>query len=155
MKHRKFIVPEKNKKPLDEKEIKRLLKHARKVYNPTGKKCPKCGSKDMFYDSSAGPIVGGFIVNVVRRDGTVGPSRGAHHTGAWICNNCLNKGLSGWKTETKEKQLIPSKKEFIKTKSLEDLLKCSKCGTPFKKIDDHTYKFACECVKSTLNISVG
>jgi len=74
---------------MEKKELNAFLKRLQKHDNPTGKKCPVCGSKNMYYDNLAGPIVGGFIVDHVRSDGTVGPSQGAHHTGSWVCYNCI------------------------------------------------------------------
>ena len=38
---------------------------------------------------------------------------------------------------------------------LEDILKCSICGKPFKQLDEHTYKADCKCISSKLRIAVG
>jgi len=39
---------------------------------------------------------------------------------------------------------------------LRDILKCPKCGTEFRKIDEYTYEYACDCIKNKrIRISVG
>jgi hypothetical protein len=47
------------------------------------KRCPVCGSKYLFFDPTAGPIVGGV------GDWIHPPN--AHPTGAWICLDCVEK----------------------------------------------------------------
>jgi len=40
--------------------------------------------------------------------------------------------------------------------SFRELLKCSMCKTPFKKIDEHTYEYGCDCPHGRkIRISVG
>jgi len=39
--------------------------------------------------------------------------------------------------------------------TLEDVLKCPACGTKFEKIDEHTYKYACDCISKDIRVSVG
>jgi hypothetical protein len=36
-----------------------------------------------------------------------------------------------------------------------DILKCTKCGAKFRKIDDYTYEPTCDCIKKKIRISVG
>jgi len=90
------------------------------------KKCKECGSIRMYFDPSAGPIVGG-----------VGDWRhppNAHPTGAWICMDCIKiNSEKRLKEEEEQKireapQVIKQKKSQIKKlqkeiKELEKLMK--------------------------------
>ena len=42
-----------------------------------------------------------------------------------------------------------------RTPTLDELLTCSMCGKKFIKINDHTYKPNCDCIKKSIRISVG
>ena len=48
-------------------------------------KCKKCGSIRMYFDPSVGPIVGGFAPS--------GKIPNAHHTGSWICMDCVRDSI--------------------------------------------------------------
>ena len=52
------------------------------------KKCPKCGSKNIYFDKTAGPYVGGVIMYEVGKDGYVHPTEGSHPVGMWMCLDC-------------------------------------------------------------------
>jgi len=39
--------------------------------------------------------------------------------------------------------------------NIHDILKCPKCGKPFKKIDSHTYEPDCGCYDIDIRVSVG
>lgn len=72
--------------------IRMKPKNFLRIYNPKGRKCSKCGSKNMFYDTSKGRIVGGLIVPILdKKSGHIHWSQGAHHVGAWICLDCEKK----------------------------------------------------------------
>ena len=129
-------VMTKNWKMPSEKELKKRFcqDNLRKIIP---KRCKVCGSKYLYFDSDAGPIVGGV--------GTCSHPPNAHSIGAWICMDCISKY-----------PLMKACSESNKKKeSLQDILKCSKCGKPFKKIDEHTYEFDCNCSHKKLRVSVG
>ena len=69
----------KNSKTLSAKQIKKSIcdENLKKLIP---KRCKICGSKYLYYDSMAGPIVGGI--------GTCRHLPNAHPTGAWICLDC-------------------------------------------------------------------
>lgn len=54
-------------------------------------------------------------------------------------------------------------KQFMKNYTLEDLLQCPMCGTPFvnaydtilKQVNPHIYRPNCKCYKKEIRISVG
>ncbi len=48
-------------------------------------KCPKCGSIETKVESR---VVGGLIVQEVKKDGTVGPSPGARQITSVFCAKC-------------------------------------------------------------------
>ena len=79
-----------SKKPMTAEQFKRNLCEAnlRKV---KPRHCPKCGSKYLYYNPMAGPIVGGLITMHADKDGNIHPSRGAHPIGQWICIDCQDK----------------------------------------------------------------
>lgn len=78
------------------------------------KKCPKCGEK-MFYDSEAGPIVGGLIMMKVGKDGIVRPTEGAHPVGDWVCIKCNSNSFIA-DIKDFEKTIKKHKKKFKKVK---------------------------------------
>ena len=71
------------------------------------KRCPVCNSKYLYYDSSAGPIVGGV--------GTWKHPPNAHPIGAWICLDCAERSYKE-REEYKRKQKIKEAPEQIKKK---------------------------------------
>jgi len=83
------------------------------------KKCPQCGSKYLYFDSMAGPIVGGVSW------GNKIPN--AHPVGAWICLDCAIKQSEKdrkYEEEQKRKEapeLIKKKK--AKIRKIEDEIK--------------------------------
>ena len=49
----------------------------------------------MYYNPQAGPIVGGLIMMKSDKNGYIHPTEGAHHTGGWICLDCMEKKRNG------------------------------------------------------------
>jgi len=94
--------------------------------SPNPRKCEVCGSKYMYYNSTVGPIVGGFAMS--------GEIPNAHPTGMWICFDCqMEESKKQKEYERKQKikeapSLIKKKEEQIKDfkKEISDLKKLVK-----------------------------
>jgi len=80
--------------------------------SPNPRTCKVCGSKYMYFDSMAGPIVGGV--------GTWKHPPNAHNVGSWVCLDCQIKSSQKAhkrKEEQRKKeapQQIEEKKQKIK-----------------------------------------
>lgn len=45
--------------------------------------------------------------------------------------------------------------DIDKIKDIKELLKCLICEKKFIKLDEHTYKYGCKCVKDSIRVYVG
>jgi len=95
----KMPSSEELKKKMCEKNLKSKKPH----------KCPTCGSKYMYYDSSAGPIVGGIAW------GNNIPN--AHPIGAWICLDCQEKQYEKRKKYEEEQKRKEAPEQIKKKKA--------------------------------------
>lgn len=44
---------------------------------------------------------------------------------------------------------------YTKDMKIEDVLKCHKCGKPFKKVTKYEWKYGCNCFPDNIRISCG
>lgn len=95
--------------PSAEEVRERMCEGNLKSKNP--RRCKTCNSKYMYFDSMAGPIVGGVFWGNKHPD--------AHPTGAWICLDCSIKEVKEQRRYEKEQkrkeapELIEKKKTEI------------------------------------------